>query len=130
MRQDVWRCAPLRDLRGEAIAAATTWFSGRPFPSSQNKVLQLGWAVLRDALGTVGKVEETALHEGYLKHSDIGEVAFELLQARQIESSLSVEQVNALFHKLQAARGPVAKTRILTDALQHCTALEAKYLVF
>jgi len=119
----------LRGLKGGAIAPATTWFSGRPFPGSHNKVLQLGWAVLRDSLRAVAKVEEEALHAGYLKHSDIGEVALELLQERRVKPSLTIEHVNQLFQKLHSARGPLAKTRILTEALELCTAIEAKYLV-
>src|SRR5207245_2725798 len=34
----------LRGLRGEAVGIAATWFSGRPFPASQNKILHVGWA--------------------------------------------------------------------------------------
>src|SRR5436190_20153031 len=34
-----------------------------------------------------------------------------------------------LFRKLLAARGPLAKTPLLTRGLECCTALEAKYLV-
>ena len=60
------------DGAGDAVGLAATWFSGRPFPATQNKVLQLGWAVMRDALCAVGGVDETAFHQTYLKHSDPG----------------------------------------------------------
>src|SRR5581483_8470892 len=119
----------LRGLKGEAVAFAATWFSGRPFPSNQNKVLQLGWAVLRDAFCAVAAVDETVLHHVYLKHSDLGETAFEILRDRGVTPSLSVEQVDELFQKLHAARGPLAKRPLLASALARCPALEAKYLV-
>jgi DNA ligase-1 len=119
----------LRTLKGEAIVTVAAWFSGRPFPASQNKVLQLGWAVLRDALCAVAMVDEAALHQVYLKHSDSGEAALDLLQSRQVEPTLSVEQVNELFHQIYAARGPRAKTPLLIAALEKCAGLEAKYLV-
>jgi DNA ligase I, ATP-dependent (dnl1) len=119
----------LRALQGDAVAFAATWFSGRPFPASQNKVLQLGWAVMRDALCDAGGIDESAFHQTYLKHSDPGETAAEILHHRQVEPALSVEAVNSVFTKLHAARGPLAKTPILRDCLARCTPLEAKYIV-
>lgn len=119
----------LRALGGENVALAATWMTGRPFPATQNKVMQLGWAVLRDALCAVGEISESALHQVYLKHSDLGETAAEVLQSRNVTPSLSLKQLNELFHKLHAARGPLAKTPLLTAAFRQCTGLEAKYLV-
>ena len=119
----------LRTLNGEAVGLAATWFSGRPFPSTQNKVLQLGWAVLRDALCSVGNINEATLHQVYLKHSDSGETAAEILQHQKTIPTLSLEEVDRLFHGIHAARGPLAKTPLLSNALTRCTALEAKYLV-
>src|SRR5581483_5683238 len=119
----------LRPLRGEPVAAAATWFTGRPFPANQNKVLQLGWAVLRDALCAVAEVPESALRHVYLQHSDLGETAFEILRDRDREPSLTLMAVDRLFQQLHAARGPLAKRPLLTAALAQCSALEAKYLV-
>ena len=119
----------LQQLPGDSVAEAATWFSGRPFAASQNKVLQLGWAVLRDALSAAGQVEEPALVQIYLTHSDLGETAFELFQGRAVVPSLTLSQVDELFAKLHQVRGPLAKTPPLTHALKRCTALEAKYLV-
>jgi DNA ligase-1 len=121
--------AYLRALSGNDIIMAATWMTGRPFPASQNKVLQLGWAVLRDALCAVGETTESALHQVYLKHSDLGETAAEVLQTRPVTPALLLKQVRELFEKIQAARGPLAKTPLLVAAFRQCTALEAKYLV-
>lgn len=118
----------LRALRVEDVELAATWMTGRPFPATQNKVMQLGWAVLRDSLCAVSEISEFALRQVYLKHSDLGETAAEVLQARNATPSLSLKQLNELFHKLQAARGPLSKTPLLTAAFRQCTALEAKYL--
>jgi DNA ligase-1 len=119
----------MRRLQPEAMALAATWFSGRPFPPNQNKVLQLGWAVLRDAMCVAGGTDEQALRGIYLRHSDVGETAFELLKPLETSPSLSLEQVDELFQKLHASRGPLAKTPLLTGALERCSAIEAKYLV-
>ena len=112
-----------------AVALTATWFSGYPFPPSQGKILQLGWAVLRNALSAISELDEAAVLQIYLKHSDLGETAFDLFQARTTVASLTIAEVDRTFHSLQAARGPLAKTPILQALLQRCTAMEAKYLV-
>src|SRR5262249_17178685 len=119
----------LKSLNRESIAFAATWFTGRPFPATQNKELQLGWAVFRDAMCGVGGISESALHQIYLKHSDVGESAAEVLAGRQAATSLQLIDVNRLFDQLQVARGPLAKTPLLRATLERCSPLEAKYLV-
>jgi DNA ligase-1 len=69
------------------------------------------------------------LHQIYLKHSDVGETAAEVLSARHTAPTLSLGDVNRLFEHLQVARGPLAKTPLLKSALERCTPSEAKYLV-
>lgn len=116
-------------LNGGALVLAATWFSGRPFPLSQNKVLQLGWAVLRGTLRSVAGVDEQTFYQVYLKHSDLGDTLAELLADCTAQPTLSIGQVGELFEQLHAARGPLAKTQLLEDALRSCTAVEAKYIV-
>lgn len=119
----------LKALNSEAVPLAATWFTGRPFPANQNKVLQLGWAVMREALCAAGGINEATLHQIYLKHSDVGETAAEVLENRHTTSTLSLIEVSRFFEQLQAARGPLAKTPLLKSQLEKCTPLEAKYLV-
>ena len=119
----------LQSLDLVSLRSATTWFSGRPFPGSHNKVLNLGWAVLRDSLLSVGGIDEPALHAIFLKHSDVGESAFEVLQNREQQPTFSIRRVDELFHKLLSLRGPLGKTPVMIQTLEKCTPLEAKYLV-
>lgn len=122
----------LRTLKGKEVALATTWFSGRPFAASQNKVMQLGWGVLGDVLSMVGGVDDHEFHQIYLKHSDLGETALELWQRRgdgSDQRSLTMDEVAEIFQKLYQARGPLAKKPILMAALGRCSPLEAKFLV-
>jgi DNA ligase-1 len=119
----------LRELTVEELVLAATWFTGQAFPSSQNRPMRLGGAVLRDTLSGVAQVPPAAFHEAYLRYSDVGETAAELLRNQRVEPSLSLLDVNRLFQKLHAARGPLAKTPLLISALKLCTANEAKYLV-
>jgi DNA ligase-1 len=120
----------LRGLDDESLRCASIWFTGLPFAASENKVLQLGWALLRDALCAVGQVDETAFHQVYLRHSDLGETAYDILLPRpRAVSVLTLGAIDALFHQLHATRGPLAKRPLLIRGLEHCTALEGKFLV-
>jgi DNA ligase-1 len=120
----------LKALPPASLGEVTVWFTGYPFAPTENKVLQLGWAIIRDALGAVTGVSEFELGQVYLKHSDLGETAAELLAAcPPARSPLTLEVVARSFAQLQAARGPSLKLPILRDTLAHCTAPEAKYLV-
>lgn len=120
--------AYLRQLKRPGIVAP--WFAGTPFPLSQNKTLQLGWASLRDACCAVAQINRTEFAQVYLKHSDLGETIFELGQ-RHLASqpTLTLSGVQELLEALHAARGPTAKRPLLIQALRHCTALEAKFLL-
>ncbi len=140
----------LRSLDADCAPYAAVWFTGLPFPSGENRVLQVGWALLREALCTVAGVDENEFHQTYLKHSDLGETAHELLERKAIGSgqtgvarmsravseaqsnhgpSASLDEIQALFDSLQSARGPSAKFPLLVRMLKRCDPLEAKYLV-
>lgn len=119
----------LRELKGPALEWSTTWFTGRPFAASQNKVLQLGWSALRNAVSAAAGVNQASVHQVYLKHSDLGETAAEILEHHQVKASLSLEKVGETFRQLMTARGPLAKTPILNGILAKCTPIEAKYLI-
>src|SRR5213594_4252088 len=100
----------LRSLDEDDIARAATWFTGVPRAAGESKPLQLGWALLRDALCAVGGVSETRFHEVYLIHSDLGETAFEILQQQQAQPpAMTLEAVDSLFREIAVARGPAAK---------------------
>jgi DNA ligase-1 len=119
----------LKTLDSHSVSLAVTWFSGRPFSPSQNKVLQIGWAVLRNALCSVANCDKDAFHLAYLKHSDVGETAGELLSSRPGHLSLTFSQVENGFEQLHGARGPLAKAPILVRLLDDASAAGAKFLV-
>ena len=120
----------LRALQGNAIATVAVWFTGSAFASSENKVLKLGWAVIRDALCAIGQVDERDLHLIYLKHSDLGETAQEVFASFNAGSAgVSVAEIDEMFGALEAARGPRAKLPVLLSVLQKCDPHEGKFLV-
>ncbi|HSU56560.1 MAG TPA: MBL fold metallo-hydrolase RNA specificity domain-containing protein, partial [Candidatus Dormibacteraeota bacterium] len=119
----------LRTVPQKAVHLAVTWFTGRPFPSNQNKVLQLGWALIQDAVSQAAGVDAGEFHHVYLKYSDLGETAAELLTGRALPPQLSLQQVAEVFDELHASRGRLAKVPVLRGTLEKCTPLEAKYLI-
>ena len=120
----------LRATPPELLPIVTTWFTGLAFPSNQNKVLQLGWALLRDAVCAVGGVDDEHFHHVYLKHSDLGETAFEILErAPRAGMGLSIEGVAACFEQLHLARGPSGKFPFLRDLMAQASPNEARFLV-
>jgi len=120
----------LAGLEDEPLAWVTTWFTGHSFPPSQNKVLQLGGALIGDALCALGGVTPAALRQLYLQHSDGGDTAFEVLAKNPVTTpALTVQSIHHLFEQLHGARGPSAKLPLLLDALCACTPLEGRYLV-
>ncbi|MDX1953618.1 MAG: ATP-dependent DNA ligase [Verrucomicrobiota bacterium] len=119
-----------KTLDRDSLLLTSVWFTGVPFPSSQNKILQLGWAVIRDSLCAISGMDQGEFGQIYLKHSDLGETTFEVLQREESSSQMqSVKQTGELFDALLAARGPIAKLPLLTRALRESSPLEGKYLV-
>lgn len=118
-------------LEGKSLSLAAVWFTGNPFPPTQNKVLQLGWALIRDVLCAIGSMSQGEFGQIYLKHSDLGEAAFEVLEKTNagVHSSEDLASIENLFLHLLGARGPTAKLPLLKAVMQRCTALEGKYLV-
>jgi DNA ligase 1 len=120
----------VRTVEPSLLAPVSSWLTGHPFPPSQNKPLRLGWAVIRDAVCLATGLGQSEFGEAYLKHSDLGETASEILQASPASSQpLSLGAVDTVLQQLFAARGSLGKTPILAGALGRCDSLEAKYLV-
>ena len=121
--------AYLKPLPEPAVRSVTKWFTGHPFSPVENKVLQLGWAVIRDALCNVARMDHAEFGQCYLKHSDLGETAFEILSRSALPSTgVSLSDVATLFDDLHGARGPLGKLPLLIRAFQRCSPLEGKYL--
>jgi DNA ligase 1 len=118
----------LASLDLEAVPFVTVWFTGLPFAASENRALQVGWALLRDVICGVTGASAEEFHHVYLKHSDLGETVADIFRERGHTPSLSVFEVQNLFEKLLNARGPAAKFPLMRQAFERCSALEAKFL--
>ena len=121
----------LASLRPASVRPAAVWFTGYPFAPSHNKVLQVGWAQIRAAICARAQTSEEEFNLVYLKHSDLGETACELLSrpGQPLAENLTLEAVQDLFRRILSARGPLAKGPLLLEGLRKASPIEAKFLI-
>ena len=112
------------------LARAARYLSGRAFPLSDQRVLNVGYANVRDALLALVPTPEEEYSRLVVRLADMGDVAFELLGRRaDPPPTLTLADLADLFDHLAAASGAKARVKRLTETLARATALEAKYIV-
>src|SRR5574338_863427 len=97
----------LRTLEPAALAAVATFLAGRPLPGADDR-LGLGWVQQSQALAAASGADAAALSAAYLRHSDFGDAAGDLVTGEG--GSLTVEDVAAAFRRMSEA--PSAETRV------------------
>lgn len=117
-------------LSGTDLPIACRFFAGAPFPASDERVLQIGWAVVRDAILAITGIESGEWQRLTVEWGESGLAAAQALPGHvAAQPSLTLADGLEIYEQLQTARGPTRKTPILIDALRRCTVLEAKYLI-
>lgn len=112
------------------LSRAARYLSGQAFALSDQRVLGVGWAQVRDALLTLVPTPVDELHGLSIRLADLGDMTGELFHRRpDPPPTLTLADVAALFDALAAARGSKARVQRLVDTLGHATAEEARYLV-
>ncbi len=118
----------LRDLPPGDVPIAATFFAGRPLPGSADK-LGLGWVQQTQALAAASGADEQALHEAYLRHSDFGDAAADLLDGREPGgASLTLADVDAAFRAMSEAGTAAARVGLMTEQFRRATAAEARFV--
>ncbi|HZG68996.1 MAG TPA: hypothetical protein VEZ12_19830, partial [Herpetosiphonaceae bacterium] len=122
--------AYLPGLDDDDLPIACRFFAGAPFPFSDERVLQVGGAIMRDAVLQIAGFSADTWHRLTVEWGESGLAAAQVLAGHIAStSSLGLGDVLAIYEGLHAARGPTRKTPLLIDALRRCTILEAKYLI-
>jgi DNA ligase 1 len=119
-------------LRSVSLAdakVAAVFLSGRPFPVWEETTLNVGGSLLWRALEELSGRTDAELSAAYRRHGDLGAVAAELLPATAQRQDFRVQEIQALFRRIAAARGPAAKGVLVRELLAQVTPLEAKYVV-
>src|SRR5688500_17816764 len=118
--------AYLRDLPLDDLVAATTFFAGRPLLEPTAK-LGLGWVQQGAALAAASGATEESLREAYLRHSDFGDAAAELV-AEETAPTLTVADVAGGFAAIAAAGSAEERVRLMTDLFRRASTEEARFI--
>ena len=119
----------LRILGPDQLSLATTYFTGRPFPQSDLRTLQVGGSIIYRAIMGAAKLSEAEFRRIAHRHGDAGKTAFEALDGRTNPEPFTILQSREFFEALQKARGPIAKTELLQNRLSILSAREGQYVV-
>jgi DNA ligase-1 len=119
----------LRSLTVEDAACAALFFTGRPFPRIEERVLGVGGSLVWQALARLARPEAGAFEAVYRKHGDLGAMSEEVLEGNQAAEALSLEDVRMAFERLAARRGASQKLPELEALLRRACPREAKYIV-
>jgi DNA ligase 1 len=118
--------AYLRDLPPDDLVAATAFFAGRPLIDPTAK-LGIGWVQQGAALAAASGATEERLREAYLRHSDFGDAAAELLAAGR-QPTLRVADVAAGFAAVAGAGSAEERVRLMTELFDRATPGEARFI--
>jgi DNA ligase-1 len=118
----------LRELPPADLVPATTFFAGRPLVDSTAK-LGMGWVQQGAALAAATGAGEERLRAAYLRHSDFGDAAAELVGDRApVSSRMTISDVAATFAAIAAASKGDERVRLLAALLARAGADEARFI--
>src|SRR5947207_13645698 len=115
-------------LDDETLPLAAVYFTARPFADRDQRKLNLGYAVIRNAVCDLAQVDEEALGESYMRHSDVGDVIEEVLQGHTHPQPTLLPEVHEHFVRVYEQRTVKKKTEALRELLDRLTPREAKYI--
>jgi DNA ligase-1 len=122
--------AYLRALPGESLPIAAVFLTGRPFPLCSEQTVQVGGALVREAVAALTGAAAEAFDAMHVAHGDAGDAAGELLTHRpQPSTSLTLVEALRLCEALAKAATPSERLQTLVGALAACRAPAARYLV-
>ncbi|HYN65100.1 MAG TPA: ATP-dependent DNA ligase [Candidatus Limnocylindrales bacterium] len=120
--------AYLRGLPPQEVPIAATFFAGRPLPGAADR-LGLGWVQQSQALAAVSGADASALNGAYLRHSDFGDAAADLLAGRAgTLPRLTVADVGAAFRAMSAASGTDGRVEEMARLFARASADEARFI--
>lgn len=119
----------LRALPAGELPHAATWLTGRAFPAHEEKPIHVGWSIIHRALSAASQLSMAELRAISRRHNDAGLTATEALAHHPGEGNPAIGEIHSLLLDLRAARGPIAKTEILTGAFRRMPPTMGGYLV-
>ncbi len=120
--------AYLRDLPSDDLAAACSFVAGRPLADPTAK-LGMGWVQQGAALTRASGADEDAVRAAYLRHSDFGDAAAELLAAvSPADPPPTVADVASTFAAISAAGSGEERIGLLSDLFRRAGPDGARFI--
>lgn len=120
--------AYLRELSPDDLQVAATFLSGRPLPLAGDR-LGLGWVQQSQALAAASGADAEALNAAYLRHSDFGDAAADLLAGREPSApGLVVSDVADAFRAMSEAPSAEARVELMARLFAHASGEEARFI--
>ena len=120
--------AYLRGLPAADLPRAATFLSGKPLPGAADR-LGLGWVQQAAALAAASGAAEEAMSAAWLRHSDFGDAAADLLAAqRPAGPALTVGDVADGYRAMADAPTTEARVAVMTELFRRATPDEARYV--
>ena len=115
-------------LDDQTLPLAAVYFAARPFADRDQRKLNLGYAVIRQAVCEIAGVDEGVLGESYMRHSDVGDVIEEVLAGHTHPQPTSLRDVHETFVRIYEQRTIKKKAEALRELLDRLSPREAKYI--
>jgi DNA ligase-1 len=120
--------AYLRSLPAGDLSAATVFFAGRPLRDPTAK-LGTGWVQQGSALARAAGANDERLRAAYLRHSDFGDAAAELVAGRgDRPPTLTVADVAGAFEEVAAAGSAEGRVTRMARLFEQADAEEARFI--
>ncbi|HWQ11690.1 MAG TPA: ATP-dependent DNA ligase [Roseiflexaceae bacterium] len=120
----------LAALDDSDLPIAARFFTGRPFALADERVLNVGWALVRDAVCALSGMSTEEFGQLATTHGEAGAAAGVALRGHVAQTpTLTLRDVADAFAALAAARGPTQKRPLLEGLLRRATPLEAAYVI-
>jgi DNA ligase-1 len=119
-----------RSLDDTDLRLAVRYAAGRPFPASDERVLNVGWSIVSDVLLSMLQIDPNVYHDLVVKNGEIGEALSKVWPAQcHTDNTLLLQDLAVAFDKLGAGRGTERKREIIRDLFSRCVhPREAAYL--
>lgn len=126
----------LRSLAPNAAKLACRFATGRTLPRGSKNETSVGYSTIVDVLLELSGVSPKNLWSVYMKHGDLGDVAFDLLKSKRetllFSEPITVSELGNVFERMSNSRGKGStslKKTYLKSLLLRSNTLEAKYIV-
>ena len=119
----------LRSLTDEELSIAAVFLSGRPFPSTHQETLNLGWASVQKVFINRFGVSPDQMTAAYLQTGDTGAMAQILLEETGRRGRLRLRDVADFFSFLANSRSIRDRQDALYKTLSQASPLESKYIL-